>query len=103
MTATAPAQVEFMRNAGLPLATTSRKRFTDVERPQRLGYMSLVDFVPDTPPYEFLTAVELEPTNGSVQVTMTVDSMHDQVWTERLVAGRANELDNLATLIESRR
>jgi hypothetical protein len=47
--------------------------------------------------------VELEPTNGSVQVTMTVDSMHDQVWTERLVAGRANELDNLATLIESRR
>jgi hypothetical protein len=78
MTATAPAQVEFMRNAGLPLATTSRKRFTDVERPQRLGYMSLVDFVPDTPPYEFLTVVELEPTNGSVQVTMTVDSMHDQ-------------------------
>lgn len=34
---------------------------------------------------------------------MTVDSMHDQVWTKRLIAGRANELDNLATLIQSRR
>jgi hypothetical protein len=65
--------------------------------------MSLVDFVPDTPPYEFLTVVELEPANRGVQVTMTVDSMHDQVWTERLLAGRGNELDNLATLIQSRR
>jgi Activator of Hsp90 ATPase homolog 1-like protein len=33
MTATAPEQVEFMRNAGLPLTTTSRKRFTEVDRP----------------------------------------------------------------------
>ena len=65
--------------------------------------MSLVDFVPDTPPYEFLTVVELEPANGDVRVSMTVDSMHDQLWTERLIAGRANELDNLATLIQSRR
>jgi hypothetical protein len=34
-------------------------------------------------------------------MTMTVDSMHDQVWTAGLLAGRANELDNLATLIQS--
>ena len=34
---------------------------------------------------------------------MTVDAMHDQVWTERLLAGRANELDNLARVIQSRR
>jgi hypothetical protein len=63
-TATAPEQVAFMGNAGLPLVTTSRKRFTEVERPQRLAYMSLVDFVPDTPPYECLT-VELELANGA--------------------------------------
>ena len=47
-------------------------------------------------------AVELEPANAGVQ-EMTVDSMHDQVRTARLLAGRANELDNLATLIQSRR
>jgi uncharacterized protein YndB with AHSA1/START domain len=40
MTATAPEQVGFMRNAGLPLTATSRKRFTEVDRPQRLAYMS---------------------------------------------------------------
>jgi uncharacterized protein YndB with AHSA1/START domain len=103
MTATAPEQVEFMRNAGLPLATTSRKRFTEIEPPRRLAYLSLVDFVPDTPPYEFLTVVELEPADAGVAVTMTVDSMHDQVWTERLLAGRANELDDLGALLEGRR
>ncbi|MFL5925467.1 MAG: SRPBCC domain-containing protein [Gaiellaceae bacterium] len=103
MPASGPEQIEFIRSAGLPLTSTSRKRCTEVERPRRLAYMSLVDFVPDTPPYEFLTVVELEPANGDVQVSMAVDSMHDQVWTERLVTGRANELDDLATLIESRR
>jgi hypothetical protein len=46
-------------------------------------------------------AVELKPANAGVQMTMTVDSMHDQVWTAGLLAGRANELDNLATLIQS--
>jgi hypothetical protein len=92
-----------VRNVGLRLTTASRERFNEVDRPQRLAYMSSVDFVPDTPPYEFLTVVELEPANGGVQVTMTVDSMHDRVWTERLLAGRGNELDNLAILIQSRR
>ena len=102
MTATGPEQIEFMRNAGLPLTTTSRKRFTEVDRPQRLAYTSLVDFVPETPSYEFLTVVELAPANEGVHVTMTIDPMHDEVWTERLLAGRGNELDNLAALIESR-
>jgi hypothetical protein len=30
---------------------------------------------------------------------MTVEEMHDDVWTERLLAGRANELENLAKVI----
>jgi uncharacterized protein YndB with AHSA1/START domain len=99
MTATAPEQIEFMRNAGMPLSTQSRKTFTEVERPRRLAYTSLVDFVPGVEPYEFLTTVELEPTEGGVHAVMTVEAMHDDVWTERLLAGRANELDNLGRLL----
>ena len=34
---------------------------------------------------------------------MTVDAMHDDEWTQRLVMGRENELDNLGRLIENRR
>jgi uncharacterized protein YndB with AHSA1/START domain len=99
MTATAPEQVEFMKSAGMPLTTESRKTFTEVSRPTRLAYLSLVDFVPGVEAYEHLTVVDLEPAGDGVRVVMTVDAMHDELWTERLVAGRANELDNLASAI----
>ena len=103
MTATAPEQVEFMRNAGMPLATVSRKTFREVDPPRRLAYDSLVDFVPDVAQYEHRTSVDLEPVDAGVRVVMTVEPMHDDVWTERLLAGRSNELDNLAAVVAARR
>jgi uncharacterized protein YndB with AHSA1/START domain len=102
MTATAPEQVEFMKNAGMPLTVESSKTFTEVSEPTRLAYNSLVDFVPDKEPYEHLTVVDLTPADDRVRVAMTVEPLHDQVWTERLLAGRNNELDNLATVIAKR-
>src|SRR6516162_1690837 len=47
MTATAPEQNAFMRKTGNPLSAEFRKTFTEVAAPTRLGYLSLVDFVPD--------------------------------------------------------
>ncbi|MFI9635857.1 SRPBCC domain-containing protein [Nocardia sp. NPDC051929] len=99
MTATAPAQIEFMRSAGMPLSTESRKTFTEIDGPDRLAYTSLADFIPGVEPYEFLTTVELEPTDAGVRVVMTVDAMHDDVWTQRLTQGRENELANLAAIV----
>jgi uncharacterized protein YndB with AHSA1/START domain len=101
MTATAPEQIEFMRGAGMPLTTESRKTFTEVRPPARLAYLSLVDFVPDHESYEFLTVVDIERVDGRSKVVMTVDRMHDEVWTQRLVAGRENELDNLGKVVEA--
>lgn len=99
LTAIAPDRIEFMKNAGLPLTTHARKRFTEVEPERRLVYVSEVDFVPGHKPYEHLTTVELSPQDEDVRVVMTVEPMHDQDWTQRLVAGRKNELDNLGRLI----
>ncbi|MFJ8623192.1 SRPBCC domain-containing protein [Kitasatospora sp. NPDC093550] len=99
MTATGAEQVAFMESAGLPLSTPSTKTFTVVEPQRRLGYTTSADFIPGVTPYDFLTEVELTPTDGGVHVTMTVDAMHDDEWTERLVAGRRNELANLAHLV----
>ncbi|WP_263729173.1 SRPBCC family protein [Cellulomonas sp. SG140] len=95
MTATAPEAVAFMQAAGMPLATVSRKWFTGVEEPRRLAYQSLVDFVPGHDPYEFGTEVVLTPTDDGTHVVMTVEELHDEVWTLRLLEGRANELANL--------
>ena len=100
MRAVAPEQIEFMQNAGMPLLTESRKTFTEIAEPTRIAYSSLVDFVPGVEPYEFLTVVDFEPTDSDTTVVMTVEPMHDEEWTQRLLAGRANELDNLAAVIE---
>jgi len=99
MTATGPEQVAFMRQAGLPLATSSHKEFTEVEEPSRLAYLSLIDFVPGVEVYQHRSVVAFESTHWGTTVEMWVDPMHDREWTERIVAGRVNELDNLERLV----
>ncbi|KHK98541.1 activator of Hsp90 ATPase 1 family protein [Microbacterium mangrovi] len=99
MTAVAPEQIAFMEQYGMPVATESRKYFTEIDAPGRLAYRSVIDFVPDHEPYEQLTVVELSPDGDGTRIVMHVEPMHDEVWTERLLAGRANELDNLAALV----
>ena len=99
MTAEAPEQVAFLEQNGLPLSTQSRKVFTEIVEPNRIAYRSVIDFVPDHEPYEQLTEVDLQPLGEGTLVVMRVEDMHDEVWTERLLAGRANELDNLARLV----
>lgn len=99
MTAVAPEQIEFLQGAGLPLATTARKTFTEVDAPSRLAYSSAIDFVPDHEPYEHLTEVTITPAEDGTRVVMTMEPLHDEVWTERLVAGRKNELENLESAL----
>jgi uncharacterized protein YndB with AHSA1/START domain len=102
-TATGRHQIAFMEQAGMPLSTRSRKEFVDIDEPTRLAYTSTIDFVPDVEPYQHLTVVSLERTTSGTDVTMEVEPLHDDVWTERLLAGRANELDNLARVVASAR
>jgi uncharacterized protein YndB with AHSA1/START domain len=92
-----------MQNAGMPLRTDARKTYTDVEPGRRLAYLSLVDYAPGVEPYEHETVVDFTPSGGGVHVVMSMEPMHDEEWTQRLVAGRTNELDNLAKSIEERR
>lgn len=101
MTATAPETIAFMTSAGMPLSTVSRKRFTRVQQPSTLAYDSLVDFVPGHEPYEVGTEITLTPVAGGTHVVMTVEPLHDEPWTQRLLDGRENELDNLAQVVRS--
>jgi len=100
LTATGHEQVEFMKGAGMPLTTEARKTFTEVLAPQRIAYRSLIDFVPGIDPYHELTVVDLTPGSDSVRVVMTMEPLHEEVWTQRLVMGRENELNNLALVID---
>ena len=76
MNAEDPAQVAFLEQNGLPLSTRARKVFTELHRPTRIAYRSVIDFVPDHEPYEQLTVVDLEPSSEGTRVVMQVELLH---------------------------
>jgi len=102
MSATGKPQVEFMKKAGMPLTNEQLIVYTEVERPTRLAYSHLVDFIPDAESYEVAMLVELEATANGVRMVLTIDRMHDEVWTERAVAGWEMELGKLAKVLETK-
>lgn len=102
MTATAPEQVAFVQNLGLPLSSEFRRRLTEVTPPTLLAYMSLIDFVPGQEPYEHLTVIDIEPAGSSTRVVMTLDPLHDETWTHEYRDHRAKELENLQAAISRR-
>ncbi len=99
MTATAPEQVAFMKQAGMPLSTPCKVAYTEVTPPTRLAYKTLTDFVPGVEPYEVATVVELTATPDGVKLTLTFDAMHDDIWTERARAGHESQLGKLDALL----
>jgi uncharacterized protein YndB with AHSA1/START domain len=99
MTATAPQQVAFMKQQGLPLSTECKVTYAEVSAPYRLAYKTLTDFVPNIAPYEVATIVDLKTTEHGVKITVTSQAMHDDVWTERARAGHESQLRKLDALM----
>jgi uncharacterized protein YndB with AHSA1/START domain len=100
MTATAPDQVDFMKKAGMPIATEARLTFTEVDPPRRLAYNHRADFIPGVEPYTVATQVDLSAGDGGVRLALTIEAMHDQEWTGRMVSGWESELDKLAAVLQ---
>jgi len=100
MTATATRQVEFMTRAGMPLTNEHLIVYTEVQPSARLAYSHLVDFIPGVESYEVAMVVELHKTAGGVRMVLTIDRMHDDVWTERAIAGWEMELRKLEKVLE---
>jgi hypothetical protein len=94
-----------MNQVGMPVTTECKVISTEVSAPSRLAYKTLADFVPGVAPYEVATVVGLRTVTGGVKVTVTVDAMHDDVWTERARAGNESQLRKLDAFLagESKR
>jgi uncharacterized protein YndB with AHSA1/START domain len=99
MTAVAPEQVAFMKQAGMPLATLCKVTYTEVSPRSRVAYKTLADFVPGVTPYEVATVVELRGIGARVKMIITIDAMHDDVWTQRARAGNESQLRKLDILL----
>jgi len=102
MTAVAPEQVAFMKQAGMPLTTECKVTYTEVSPPRRLAYKTVTDFIPGVAPYEVATVVALQATAAGVKLTITFDAMHDDVWTERALAGHESQMRKLDALLAAR-
>lgn len=102
MTATAPPQVAFMKQHGMPLATEATVTYVDVRAPTRLEYVHLVDFVPAVATYSTTTVVEITATPTGTRMVLTFDAMHNDEWTERASAGWQGELGKLAGVLAGR-
>lgn len=98
MTATDAAMVEFMRRAGMPLTHEVTATYTEVLPRQRLRYSNRIDFVPGVTPYETAALIELHADAAQVHLVVTLDAMHDELWTARAREGWESQLGRLAQL-----
>jgi len=98
MTATGAEQVQFMKQAGMPLTTEGRITYTEVVAQKRLAYTHLADFIPGVKPYDVATLVEFHSIGPNVQMVLTFDAMHDEVWTKRAIMGHESQLAKLEKL-----
>jgi uncharacterized protein YndB with AHSA1/START domain len=103
MTAVAPEQIEFMKQHGMPVTTRAKITYKEVVAQTRLLYTNLADFIPGVEPYDVDTRVEFAQDGAQVRMALTLDAMHDDVWTQRATMGWESELGKLARLIENRK
>jgi uncharacterized protein YndB with AHSA1/START domain len=103
MTATEPAQIQFLEEAGMPLTTENRVTYDEVDPPRRLAFTTRADFVPGVEPYDVRTLVELSPRGRGVHMVVTLETMHDERWTKLAVMGWESQLARLADVLAARR
>lgn len=102
MKAVGADQVAFMKSAGMPVEQHLTITFREVVPQVRLSYDHDVDFVSDVQAYSVLTTVELEDTPRGTLLSLTLDAMHEDTWTQRAVEGWKQELGKLDAVMQRR-
>ena len=103
MTAVDPGMVAFMEREGMPVTTALRCTYTEVEEPRRLAFTNLADFIPGVDPYPVATVVELHADGEGTRLVVTIDAMHDELWTGRARDGWTSQLGRLDTTLAATR
>jgi len=101
MTAVDPAQVHFMKQAGMPLTTEAKLTYTAIVPGKSIAYTHRVDFISGVEPYDVRNKVEFFAEGGNVRMVLSLDPMHSAEWTQRAVMGMESQLGKLARVIAS--
>jgi len=102
MTAVDPAQVQFMKQAGMPLTTEAKLTYTEIVPGKSIAYTHRADFIPGVESYDVGNKVEFFAQGGKVRMVLTLDPMHSDEWTQRAVMGMESQLGKLAKIIAGR-
>jgi uncharacterized protein YndB with AHSA1/START domain len=102
MTAIEPQQVQFMKQAGMPLTTEAKLRYTEIVVGESIAYTHRADFIPGVKPYDVGNKVEFHAEKGGVCMILRLDPMHSDEWTQRAVMGMESQLGKLARLFAGR-
>lgn len=103
MIAVGEQQMEFMKRAGMPISTTTSITYKEIVKQKKLLYTNRADFIPGVAPYDVDTCVDLSLAPNGVKLVLTIDPMHDEVWTGRQAQGWEMELGKLGRLIDERK
>jgi uncharacterized protein YndB with AHSA1/START domain len=102
MTAVEPAQVQFMKQAGMPLTTEAKLTYSAIVLGKSIAYTHRADFIPGVAPYDVGNKMELFAEGDSVRMVLTLDPMHSDEWTQRAVMGMESQLGKLARVMSRR-
>jgi uncharacterized protein YndB with AHSA1/START domain len=102
MTAVEPAQVQFMKQAGMPLTTEAKLTYTEIVSGESIAYTHRADFIPGVEPYDVGNKVEFFAERGRVRMVVTLDPMHSDEWTERAAMGMESQIGKLSRVIAAR-
>ena len=103
MTAVDPAQVAFMKQAGMPLTTEASLTYMEIVPGKSVSWSHKTDFIPGVAPYDVGCKVEFFPEGKTVRMVVTLDPMHSDEWTQRSVMGWESQLGKLTRIVASRR
>src|SRR5882757_5796346 len=87
MFANAEGTIAFMKKERGSVSSEHSITYTEVSPKRRLAYDHLVDFVPQVAHYTINHVVELSQHGAEVKLTLTLDAMHDAMWTQRMKDG----------------
>ena len=102
MTATDPPQVQFMKQAGMPLTTEARLTYTSIVPGKSIAYTHRADFIPGVDPYDVGNRVDFFVKGDRVRMVITLDPMHSDEWTQRAVMGMESQLGKIPAVLADR-
>lgn len=95
MIADSPEMIAAMKQMGQPTSHPTRSTFSELVRHEHLVLTNVLDFIPGVAPYESHIVADFSATGDNVRMVVTLDRLHEEVWTKRQQDGMTSQITKL--------